>query len=59
MLLVSNLAEGYSGFQFQCYSHPKDFGEHEKRLRPPRDGVMRCRFASNHAYQAISAYGNS
>ena len=26
MLLVSNLPEGYSGFLFQCYSHPKDFG---------------------------------
>ena len=26
MLLVSNLAEGYPGFLFQCYSHPKDFG---------------------------------
>ena len=52
MLLVSNLAEGYSGFLFQCYSHPKDFGGHEKRLRPPRDGVMRCRSASNDALSA-------
>jgi len=64
MLLVRNLAEGYSGFLFQGYSHPKDFGGARERaqaatrridalsVRSAWNETMLGRFASNDALSA-------